>query len=94
LVRLHIEDMTAVGKPPRRSKAATLDMLQRQLAAIKITALDRERLIQFGRARSEAGAGPVTLGSTLGQSALSCRMRRLVTDDRSRRNQLHWPGLR
>jgi hypothetical protein len=48
LVRLHIEDMTAVGKPPRRSKAATLDMLQRELGTIKITALDRERLIQSG----------------------------------------------
>jgi hypothetical protein len=36
LLRLPIEDMTAVGKPPRRSKAATLDMLQRELGAIKI----------------------------------------------------------
>ena len=53
-IKLHIEDMTAVGKPPRRSKAATLDMLQRELGAIKIAALDRERQIQFGRARSEA----------------------------------------
>jgi hypothetical protein len=35
LVRLHIEDMTAVGKPPRRSKAAALDMLQRELGAIR-----------------------------------------------------------
>jgi hypothetical protein len=70
LVRLHIEDMTAVGKPPRRSKAATLDMLQRELGAIKITALDRERLIQFGRARSEAGAGPVTLGIDIGAIGL------------------------
>jgi hypothetical protein len=32
LVQLHIEDMTAVGKPLRRSEAATLDMLQRELA--------------------------------------------------------------
>jgi hypothetical protein len=70
LVRLHIEDMTAVGKPPRRSKAATLDMLQRKLGAIKISALDRERLIQFGRARSEAGAGPVTLGIDIGAIGL------------------------
>lgn len=45
LVRLRIEDMTAVGKPPQRSKAATLEMLQRELGSIKITALDRERLI-------------------------------------------------
>jgi integrase len=62
--------MTAVGKPPRRSKAATLDMLQRELGAIKIAALDRERLIQFGRARSEVGAGPVTLGIDIGTIGL------------------------
>ncbi len=70
LVQLHVEDMTAVGKPPRRSKGATLDMLQRELGAIKITALDRERLIQFGRARSKAGAGPVTLGIDIGAIGL------------------------
>jgi integrase len=70
LVKLHIEDMTAVGKPPRRSKAATLDMLQRKLGTIKKSALDRERLIQFGRARSEAGAGPVTLGIDIGAIGL------------------------
>ncbi len=70
LVKPHIEDMTAVGKPPQRSKAATLEMLQRELEAIKITALDRERLIQFGRSQSEAGAGPVTLGIDIGTIGL------------------------
>jgi hypothetical protein len=71
LMRLHIEDMTAVGKPPRRSKAATLDMLWRdELEAIEITALDRERLIQFGRGRSEAGAEPVILGIDIGTIGL------------------------
>jgi hypothetical protein len=60
LIQLYIADMVAVGKPPRRSKAATLDMLQRELGTVRINALDRERLIQFGRARSDAGAGPVT----------------------------------
>jgi integrase len=70
LVQLHIEDMTAVGKPPGRSKAATLDMLQRELGAIRINALDRERLIRFGRARSDAGAGPVTLGIDIGMIGL------------------------
>jgi integrase len=70
LVQLHVEDMTAVGKPPRRSKAATLDMLQRQLGAISISALDRARLIQFGGARSEAGAGPMTLGIDIGTISL------------------------
>jgi hypothetical protein len=57
LVRFHIEDMTAVGKPPRRSKAPALDRLQRELGAIKITALDRERLIQFGRTPIRGGRG-------------------------------------
>jgi hypothetical protein len=70
LVQIHIEAMTAVGNPPRRSKAATLDMLQRELGAIRTNALDRERLINFGRARSEAGAGPVTLGIDIGMIGL------------------------
>ena len=83
LGRLHIEDMTAVGKPPRRSKAATLDMLERELETIKITTLDRERLIQFGRARSEAGAGPVTLGTdigTIGIGSVACRRCSWIAD--------------
>jgi integrase len=70
LVQLHVEDMAAVGKPPRRSKAATLIMLQRELGSIRITMLDRERLLQFGRARSNAGAGPVTLGIDIGAIGL------------------------
>lgn len=70
LVNLHIEDMTVVGKPQHRSKNATLAMMQRELGAIKITALDRKRLIQFGRARSDAGAGPVTLGIDIGTIGL------------------------
>jgi integrase len=45
-------------------------MLQREPGAIKITALDRKRLIQFGRARSESGAGPVTLGIDIGAVGL------------------------
>lgn len=70
LIDLHIEDMSAVGKPPQRSKAATLAMLRRELGSCKINALDRERLIKFGRSRSEAGAGPVTLGIDIGTIGL------------------------
>ena len=33
LIDLHIADMTEVGKPPGRSKAATLAMLKRELGA-------------------------------------------------------------
>lgn len=50
LVHLHIEDMVEDGKPPRRSKAATLDMLQREIGAVRINAPDCGRLIRFGRA--------------------------------------------
>ena len=53
LVDLHIEDMAAVGRPPQSSKAATLAMLRAELGDCKSGVLDRERLVQFGRARSE-----------------------------------------
>ncbi len=66
LIDLHIEDMKDVGKPPQRSKSATLEMLQRKLGALPISQLDRERLIRFGRDRATEGAGPVTVGMDLG----------------------------
>jgi hypothetical protein len=69
-VQLHIEDMVAVGTSPRRSKAANVRMLQRDLGTVRISTVDRERLIQYGRARSEAGAGPVTLGIDIGTIGL------------------------
>jgi hypothetical protein len=52
LIDLHIDDMCDVGKSPRRSKAAALDMLQRHLGTCNIAALDRERFIRFGRDRA------------------------------------------
>ena len=58
--------MKEVGKPPGRSKNATLERLQRELGALRIGALDRERLIRFGRDRAKEGAGPVTLGQDIG----------------------------
>jgi integrase len=66
LIDLHIDDMKEVGKPPGRSKSATLEMLQRELGALTIAELDRERLIRFGRERAKRGAGPVTLGQDIG----------------------------
>jgi integrase len=66
LIDLHIDDMKEVGKPPGRSKSATLEMLQRELGALKFADLDRERLVRFGRDRAKAGAGPVTLGQDIG----------------------------
>ena len=62
LIDLHIDDMKDVGKPPGRSKSATLEMLRRELGTLTIGNLDRERLIRFGRERAKEGAGPVTLG--------------------------------
>ena len=52
LIDLHIDDMKEVGKTPGRSKSATLEMLQRRLGALRISDLDRERLIRFGRDRA------------------------------------------
>lgn len=58
--------MCAVGKPPRRSKAATLATLKRDLGKEKIGHLDRHKLIEYGRKRADQGAGPVTLGIDIG----------------------------
>lgn len=66
LINLHVDDMKDVGKPPGRSKSATLEMLRRELGTLKIGDLDRERLIRFGRDRAKEGAGPVTVGQDIG----------------------------
>jgi len=66
LIDLHIVDMTDVGKPPRRSKAATLKMLKDRLGKRNMADLDRERVIKFGRERAAEGAGPMTLGIDIG----------------------------
>jgi hypothetical protein len=66
LIDLHVEDMCAVGKAPRRSKAATLDQLKRELGSCNMVSLDRERLIRFGRQRAKQGAGPVTVSIDVG----------------------------
>jgi len=61
LIDLHDEDMHEVGKPPRRSKAAVMASLKTELGSVKLPALNRERLIEFGRQRAKQGAGPATL---------------------------------
>ena len=66
LINLHIADMCEVGKSPRRSKAATLAALKRDLGNEKIGQLDRQMLIEYGRKRAGQGAGPVTLGIDIG----------------------------
>lgn len=66
LIDLHITDMKDVGRAPGRSKDATLKMLKQKLGALSMVELDRERVIKFGRARANAGAGPTTLGIDIG----------------------------
>ncbi|MGB7260538.1 MAG: hypothetical protein WBC68_00590 [Albidovulum sp.] len=46
LACLHIDDMCAVGKPPRRSKAATLATLKNDLGNERIGHIDRAMLIE------------------------------------------------
>jgi hypothetical protein len=58
LVDPHDEDMYEVGKPPRRSRAAVMASLTTELGNAKLPALNRERLIAFGRKRAKQGAGP------------------------------------
>jgi hypothetical protein len=58
LIELHDDDMHEVGKPPRRSKAAVMASLKTALGSVKLPALNRERLIEFGRKRAKEGAGP------------------------------------
>lgn len=66
LVRLHRDDLREVGKHIGRSKAASLAFLERHLGRLRLSELDRDRLIQFGKQRASNGAGPVTLGMDLG----------------------------
>ena len=66
LIDLHIDDMKDVGKPPGRSKDATLAMLKRRLGSRNMVELDRERLLSFGRERAAEGAGPMTLSIDIG----------------------------
>ena len=66
LIRLHRADLQEVGKRIGRSKTASLTFLERRLGRLRLSELDRERLIQFGKERAREGAGPVTLGIDLG----------------------------
>jgi hypothetical protein len=65
LIDLHDEDMHEVGKPPRRSKAAVMASLKTARGSVKLPALNRERLIEFGRKRAKEDAGPATLAIDL-----------------------------
>lgn len=70
LVDLHVADMASVGKAPRRSKDAVLKALRKSLGRKTIAEMDREAIIQFGKARAAAGAGPLTLSIDVGMIKL------------------------
>jgi len=70
LIDLHIADMKAVGKAPRRSKAATLRMLKQRLGKRNMIEIDRARRVACGRARPADGAGPMTLSIDIGMIKL------------------------
>lgn len=59
-----------MGRAPRRSKAAVLRALKRDLGRKKIGEIDREEIVRFGRARAKAGAGPMTVGMDIGMIKL------------------------
>ena len=65
LIDLHLADMKEVGKCPRRSKAFSLDALNKKLGRVSLTDLNRERLVTFGRDRAREGAGPATVSADL-----------------------------
>jgi hypothetical protein len=61
LIALHMDDLTGVGKPIRRSKFMVLKALKASLGRVKLQDITRERLIDFGRKRAAQGAGPATI---------------------------------
>jgi len=61
IIDLHITDHLEVGKQIRRSKAAVLEALKLTLGPTRIQDLRRSKLIEFGKRRAKAGAGPATL---------------------------------
>lgn len=66
LADLHMDDLCAGGKPPRRSKAATMTNLKNGLSNERISHINRAMLIEYPRKRAKKGADLVTLGMLLG----------------------------
>ena len=65
-VTLHRQHMEEVGIRIGRCKDFCLIALDETLGHLKITELDGERLIQFGKDRAKESAGAVTLGMDVG----------------------------
>lgn len=66
LIDLYLDDLLDVGKPVGRTKAASLKAMKRDLGATAFTSLDKLRIVNYGRSRAKAGAGPVTLSMDIG----------------------------
>lgn len=66
LIDLHLEDMAAIGKAPGQSKVDQLNRLKRELGKTRVTALDRLKLIDYGRKRAANGVSPGTLNGDIG----------------------------
>jgi integrase len=56
---------TKLESPLAGQKAAVMTSLKTALGDVKLPALNRERLIEFGRKRARQGAGPATLAIDL-----------------------------
>ncbi len=65
IIDLHVRDLQEVGKQIRRSKRAVLESLKIALGLYKIDEINRATLIEFGKKRAKAGAGPSTLSIDL-----------------------------
>jgi hypothetical protein len=66
LITLHRQDLREVGKNVGRSKAASLTFLDKRLGHLRLSELDRDRFIKFGKERALERAGPVTIGIDIG----------------------------
>lgn len=65
LIDLHLNDLAEVGRATQRSKDLTLQRLKRDIGSWRLSHLTREAILEFGRSRAKAGAGPATLAIDL-----------------------------
>jgi integrase len=65
IIDLHIRDLQEVGKRIGRSKEAVLKSLKISLGTYQVEDINRTLLIEFGKKRAKAGAGPATLAIDL-----------------------------
>ena len=60
-IDLYVQDMLEVGKKIGRSKSAVLEALRVAIGGYRLQELTRTTLIDYGKKRAKAGAGPATL---------------------------------